>query len=117
MACDLLSAVLTVSALRVPLGVVALRRHAALVRALLEELEHAVPSGDPGVPGEVVAEHLMEELTRLAHRILDCAATMPHACEAPSDFDVGSQRHPLVQRPAPASSTRFKAASPIPARE
>jgi hypothetical protein len=102
---------------RTPPRIAAIRRHAALVRALLEELEHAMPSVDPHAAGEVVAEHLIEELTRLAHQILDCVATMPKACEASSDFDAGSQRLLSAQRAPPASSTRFKAASPIPARE
>jgi hypothetical protein len=101
----------------VPASVAALRRHAALARALLEELEHVVPSFDANDQG-VVAEQLIEELTRLAHRILACTSAMTQPPpEAPADFDADPQRHLLPQRPASASSSRFKAASPIPATE
>jgi len=94
----------------VPLSVVVLRRHAALVRALLQEVERVAPSVDSGGPGEVIAEHLIEELTRLAHWILECAGTMTQASSEP-DVDADSER-PLF-----ASSSRFKAASPSPATE
>jgi hypothetical protein len=98
-------------------NVVALRRHAALARALLEELEHLVPSFDASAPGDIVAEQLIEELTRLAHRILECTATMTPSPEAPADFEADPERLLFPQRPPSSSSSRFQAAAPIPATE
>jgi len=101
----------------VRLSVVALRRHAALVRALLEELDRVAPLACASTEEEVVGEQLVEELTHLARRILECAATMTQTPEIPADFDAAPQRHPFARRRASASSSRFKAASPIPAAE
>jgi hypothetical protein len=95
------------------LSVVALRRHAALVRALLEELDRVAPLAGASTEAEVVGEQLVEELTHLGRKILECAATMTQTPEIPAD----RQRHPFARRRAPASSSRFKAASPIPATE
>jgi len=53
-----------------------LRRHAALVRTLLEEeLDRILPSATGG--GEIaLCQQLVEELAQLGHRVLECAATM-----------------------------------------
>jgi hypothetical protein len=58
------------------LRVVAVRRHAALVRALLEELERLVPSAGAKAHEEVIGEQLIEELTLLCHRFQECTAAM-----------------------------------------
>jgi hypothetical protein len=61
-------------------GGLALRGHAALVRALLEELERVVPAaGVSPAEEDIVGAQLVEELTRLGRRILDCSPTMTQA--------------------------------------
>jgi hypothetical protein len=57
------------------LRVLAVRRHAALVRALLVELERLVPSADASEHEEVMSEQLVEEVTLLGHRLLECTTT------------------------------------------
>ncbi len=70
----------------------ALRRHAALVRSLLHELERLTPAPPTDTRAYVVADQLIDELTRLGWRILECAATMaPSEAEAPGRVD----REPL----------------------
>jgi hypothetical protein len=103
---------------RLSRSVVALRRQAALVRALLEELERLAPVvGGSGADGEVVDEQLLDELTLLGHSILECAATMTPTPAAPGDPDADPQSHRFARRPAPASSSRFRAASRMPGPE
>jgi hypothetical protein len=80
---------LTASSAPQCLNAVALRRHAALVRTLLEELDRIVPSA--GAREDVLAEQLIEELTRLGCRILECTATMIHPPES-EEPTVGAER-------------------------
>jgi hypothetical protein len=57
-------------------SVLRLRAHAALVRSLLDELDRAAPSSGFGLEEAIVschAEHLAEELARLARRMTECA--------------------------------------------
>jgi hypothetical protein len=54
----------------------ALREHVALVRALLEEVEHVVPAARATGDGEAIGRQLMEEMSRLGRRLLECAALM-----------------------------------------
>lgn len=56
-------------------GVLLARTSAAVVRALLEELERVLPSGS-GEDELEIAEQLTEELSRLGYRVLECAAAM-----------------------------------------
>jgi hypothetical protein len=67
-----------------PDHVTSLRRHAAVIRALLDELERALPlpSASPLSDGAIaVHEQLVEELGRVGCRLLECAASL-------SDVDV-----------------------------
>jgi hypothetical protein len=54
-----------------------LRNHAARVRALLDVLDRVVPppGGGPGVQGWAAAQ-LVEEVSGLGTRLLECAAAM-----------------------------------------
>jgi hypothetical protein len=54
--------------------------HAALVRALLEELERVVPSANEVGECEL-GRQLAEELAGLGCRLLECAARMTSAAE------------------------------------
>jgi hypothetical protein len=99
---------------RLSLSIVALRRHAALVRALLEELERIAPAVGGSADREVVAEQLIEELSHLGHRILECAGTRTPKPATPGDSESDPSGLRFARRPAPASSSRFKAAPPTP---
>jgi hypothetical protein len=57
------------------LRVLAVRRHAALVRALLVDLERLVPSAGASEHEEVMSEQLVEEVGPLGHRLLECTTT------------------------------------------
>jgi hypothetical protein len=70
------TALLAVTASDMRLTVVAIRRHVALVRTLLEEIERRVPATGASEHREVITEQLVEELTLLGHRLLECTATM-----------------------------------------
>ncbi len=52
-----------------------LRSQAALVRALLDEIERVVPWESGGAESTLGAQ-LAEELSRLGDRVLECAARM-----------------------------------------
>lgn len=67
---------LTVTTSDTRLTVVAIRRHVALVRTLLEEIERLVPSTGARAHREDISKQLVEELTLLSHRLLECTATM-----------------------------------------
>jgi hypothetical protein len=69
-------ALVSVTASKVPLRLVAVRRHAALVRALLEELEPLAPSAGAKADEEVIGEQLIEELTLLCRRLQECTTAM-----------------------------------------
>jgi hypothetical protein len=75
-----------------------LRRHTALARALLDELDRILPSPGVGSRKDGLDEQLIEELRRLAHRILECTATVIGAPGAPAAFAFDSPQH----RPPPA---------------
>jgi hypothetical protein len=63
--------------IEIPSTLVKLRTHAAMVRALLDELERAAPLSDRPSATDVqpsLAEQLAEELARLGCRMLECAA-------------------------------------------
>jgi hypothetical protein len=92
-----------------PRTVVALREHIALVRALLEEIDRIVPAAARSGHEEAIGRQFIEELTRLGGRIRECATVMAQAVELPAASDSDSTRHPFAQRPATASSSRFKA--------
>jgi hypothetical protein len=69
-----------------------LRRHAALVRSLLDELDRVLPPFGPGQrAGEavVIHEQLVEELSRVGCRLLECAASLS---------EVVSLRRPVAGR-------------------
>jgi hypothetical protein len=61
-------------------AVARLRVHAALLRALLDELDRFAPVSSPGGSREArvtyLTEHIAEELARLSCRMLECAAAM-----------------------------------------
>ena len=62
-----------------PLEPARLRTHAALVRALLDEIEHIAPVSIQSTDGAVFAamgEQLAEEVARLGYRMLECAAAI-----------------------------------------
>jgi hypothetical protein len=62
-----------------PLGLGHLRNQAALVRALLDELDRVAPTGskEPGVQKyAALGAQLAEELGRLGCRMLECAAAI-----------------------------------------
>jgi len=74
------------------LRVLAVRRHAALVRALLVNLERLVPSAGASEHEELMSEQLVEEVTLLlGHRLLECTTT---TIETPG---VGTARLPAVE--------------------
>ena len=76
---------LTLAASNLSPKVAVLRRHVALVRALLEELDRILPSPGTSDHVELVAEQLIEELGRLGCRILECTGTVQRpASEPPS---------------------------------
>jgi hypothetical protein len=89
------------------LSIVELRRRAAFARALLEELDHLVPQSSTDARDEIVSQELIEELTRLGCRILECAATMARDFEASRctlRHDVSTpSRLPCPQSPNPSS--------------
>ena len=75
------------------------RTSAAVVRALLEELDRVLPSASGD--GELeIAEQLIEELTRLGYRVLECAAGMTRS-EGQAGFEsTADERNNLrVQNP------------------
>jgi hypothetical protein len=56
-----------------------LRRHAAVVRALLDELERVLPSSGASARSDAafrIHEQLVEELGRVGCRLLECAASL-----------------------------------------
>jgi hypothetical protein len=59
----------------VPSSVAVLRRQAALARALLDELDRALPATRACGRAEVIDAQFVEEPTRLGCRVLECAAT------------------------------------------
>jgi hypothetical protein len=79
-----------------------IRRHAALARALLDELDRVVPSQGAGARMDAVEQQLMEELWRLAHRILDCTATMIRAPGSITASDSDPHRNRLAKTRASA---------------
>ena len=52
------------------------RRHVALVRTLLDELERIAQAPDASWREADCRAHLIEELDRLQRRLLECAAAM-----------------------------------------
>jgi hypothetical protein len=63
----------------IPSTLVKLRTHAAMVRALLDELERATPPAERVSKAAIhhsVAAQLAEELARLGCRLLECAAVV-----------------------------------------
>jgi hypothetical protein len=87
----------------------ALRRHTALVRALLDELDRIVPSPSASPREDALEQQLIEELSGLACRILECTATMARASETLAAPDSGPQ-HPQLARARAAESTARSAA-------
>lgn len=81
------AAMTSATARQQPLGASTLRRHAALARALLEELDRTVPSSGADFRTDALDEQLVEELTRLGCRILECAVMMTRAPRARARFD------------------------------
>jgi hypothetical protein len=64
------------------LKAIGLRRHAAVVRGLLVELERIDPSPDVSAREDGLVEQLIEELTRLGFRILELTEKTIHAPES-----------------------------------
>jgi hypothetical protein len=63
----------------IPPTLVRLRAHAAMVRALADELDRATPSPDSAPRKDLrpaLAEQLAEELARLGCRMLECATVI-----------------------------------------
>lgn len=57
----------------------AVRANAALVRSLLQELDELAPPAGPERAAGAFAAHAIEELSRLAHRMIEVAASIaPH---------------------------------------
>jgi hypothetical protein len=70
------------------------RSHAAIVRTLLEELDRVLPSAS-GTGERGVTEQLIEELTSLGCRVLECAVGMTRS-EGQACLDSTSEeRRPL----------------------
>jgi hypothetical protein len=79
--------------------VLRVRTHAALVRALLEELDRVLPPASAAKELEL-AEQLIEELTQLGYRVLDCAAKMTRSEGATSaDSTSDERKHRRPQEP------------------
>jgi hypothetical protein len=78
-----------------------LRSHAALVRALLDEIEHLAPvsirRSDAAVFTEM-GEQLADEVARLGYRMLECAAAIVR-CET---LGVSGSLHPTSPAKVPA---------------
>ena len=64
-----------------PLGLGAIRKQAAIVRALTDELERVVSSSWAEHP---ISEQLIEEMTCLGHKILEIASALAGATERQS---------------------------------
>ena len=65
--------------IEVPLEPARLRTHAALVRALIDEIEHIAPVSIQSTDAAVFAamgDQLAEEVARLGYRMLECAAAI-----------------------------------------
>ena len=65
--------------IEIPPTLVRLRAHAAMVRALADELDRASPSSDSAPRTDLrpaLAEQLAEELARLGCRMLECATVI-----------------------------------------
>jgi len=63
-----------------------LRSHAALVRALLDDLDRVVPFAGGGRES-LLGGQLVEELARLGSRVLECAAALADAEDGSCRFD------------------------------
>jgi hypothetical protein len=70
--------------LREELRALSIRKQAAIVRALADELEHLAPQGATGS----LREQLVEELARLGCRILETAAKLSGTTEVQFGSDV-----------------------------
>jgi hypothetical protein len=74
------------------------RSQAGVVRALLDEVERIHPDS---VAGQVVAEQLIDELTRLGCRTLEVAAMLAHGEAVPVPPSSGAQPTPDNVKPFP----------------
>lgn len=74
------------------LRLASLRGQSAVVRALLDQIEHAVPHSPAEQP---LREQLVEELTRLGVRIFEAAATMATTSDAQDAVPPDSGVHPI----------------------
>jgi hypothetical protein len=101
-----------------PLRAAELRRHTALVRALLDELDRIVPSPHASSREDALEQQLIEELRRLACLILastgESTATTTHASAAPSPRDPEPQ-HPRLARTRASEPAPGFAALTLPA--
>jgi hypothetical protein len=73
-----------------------LRSHAALVRALLDEIERLAPVASGGSDAALfvaLGDQLAEEVGRLGCRMLECAAAMTEAPSRPTNRQQGTPSH------------------------
>jgi hypothetical protein len=79
------AALISPNAPRLPVSIAAARRHAALARALLADLDRLTPQPSASAREYILGDQLIEELTRLGYELLECAATMAASrSEAPA---------------------------------
>jgi hypothetical protein len=102
-----------------PVRIAAVRRHAALARALLADLDRLMPQPSASAHEDIVGDEVIEELTRLGYQLLECAATMAASrSEAPGLARCeGDPQHRSARGPADEPSSASRAGSQIPARE
>lgn len=74
----------------------AVRAQAAVVRSLLDELEHLAPASGSQRLGDAIAAQTVEELTSLAHRMLAAAEHLSPRSEPPP---TGRAEAPLYASP------------------
>ncbi len=95
-----------------PLLAPELRRHTALVRALLDELDRLVPLPS-SARDDAIAEQLTDELRGLACRILECTETRVHDSDASTEVAAEPSHTRLAKTRAPESVLGFAQPSRI----